>query len=85
MRSYSIKEFCALHGCSRNFYYQMEKDGTGPKTFPLGRHRRISEEANAEWVRSLEAIPRDPETVAKKSAQTRSARFAREDRQAVQP
>ncbi|WP_426608994.1 helix-turn-helix transcriptional regulator [Bradyrhizobium sp. McL0616] len=56
MRSYSIDQWCELHGLSRPFFYKLQKQGEAPKTFPVGRCVRISEEANAAWVTAREAI-----------------------------
>jgi excisionase family DNA binding protein len=85
MRSFSINEWCELHGLSRPFFYTLEKNGEAPKTFPVGRHRRISESANAQWIALREATPVDPSIKAKRSAIGRSNVAARKDRLAVQP
>ena len=56
MRSFSIDEWCALHGFSRSFFYKLAAQGEGPKPFKCGRCTRISEAAAIEWIASREAI-----------------------------
>lgn len=56
MRSYSILEWCELHGLSRPFFYKLAKQGEAPKTFNIGRCVRITEQANREWLAAREAI-----------------------------
>jgi excisionase family DNA binding protein len=56
MRSFSIDEWCQLHGFSRSFFYKLAAQGEGPKTFKCGRCTRISEAAATEWVASREAV-----------------------------
>lgn len=36
MRSFSIDEWCQLHGFSRSFFYKLTSQGEGPKTFKIG-------------------------------------------------
>lgn len=55
MLSYSIDEWCQMHGLSRSFFYVLQKRGEGPTTFKIGKLTRISEEANRYWVASKEA------------------------------
>lgn len=55
MLSYSIKEWCQMHGLSHSFFYKMQKSGEGPSTFKIGRLTRVSEEANRYWVAAKEA------------------------------
>lgn len=56
MRSFSIDEWCQLHGFSRSFFYKLTSQGEGPKTFKIGRCLRISEAAASEWVTAREAV-----------------------------
>jgi excisionase family DNA binding protein len=56
MRSYSVDEWCALHGFSRSFFYKMVSQGEAPATFRAGSCRRISENANAAWIAAREAV-----------------------------
>lgn len=54
--AYSIQEFCAAHGgIARTAFYEMMKNGHGPRTFKVGRRTLISLEAAADWRRSMEA------------------------------
>jgi predicted DNA-binding transcriptional regulator AlpA len=55
MRSYSIDDWCKLHGLSRAFFYKLASQGEAPETFKVGRCTRITEEANAAWLRAREA------------------------------
>jgi predicted DNA-binding transcriptional regulator AlpA len=56
MRSFSIDEWCQLHGFSRSFFYKLMSQGEGPKTFKIGRCTRISEAAAAEWVTERDTV-----------------------------
>jgi predicted DNA-binding transcriptional regulator AlpA len=56
MRSFSIEQWCEIHALSRSMFYKMAKQGTAPRTFKVGASTRISEQANDEWVKSLEAV-----------------------------
>jgi predicted DNA-binding transcriptional regulator AlpA len=56
MRSFSIDDWCQLHNLSRAFFYKLDTQGQAPKTFKIGRCRRISEAAATEWVAAREAI-----------------------------
>jgi predicted DNA-binding transcriptional regulator AlpA len=84
MRSFSIDEWCALHGISRPQFYILDKEGKAPKTFVIGqRRRRISEQANADWIAALEAAPLDERTAAVRSASGLHAVGRRKDRRAA--
>jgi excisionase family DNA binding protein len=54
MQSYTIQQWCELHGLSRSFFYKIAAAGQAPRTFSVGKCRRVSAEANAEWVKSRE-------------------------------
>jgi excisionase family DNA binding protein len=56
MRSFSVDEWCQLHGFSRSFFYKLATQGEAPKTFKIGRCTRISEAAATEWMAAREAI-----------------------------
>jgi excisionase family DNA binding protein len=56
MRSYSIEQWCELHDFSRSFFYKLASQGEAPRTFSAGASRRISEEANREWIAAREAL-----------------------------
>ena len=54
-QAFTVAQFCAAHGnLSRTLFYAMLKDGTGPRTFTIGRKRLISAEAATEWRERLE-------------------------------
>jgi excisionase family DNA binding protein len=55
MLSYSIDEWCRLHGLSRAFFYKLKERGEAPATFQVGRLVRISEDANRYWMAQKEA------------------------------
>jgi hypothetical protein len=55
MSSKTIQEWCDSHRYSRSFFYVLEKAGKSPLTFKVGTTRRISEEADAQWVKDREA------------------------------
>jgi len=52
---YSVDEFCDSHDLSRTTYFQLEKEGRGPRSMKIGRRRLITLEAAAEWRASMEA------------------------------
>jgi len=54
-QTYSIPEFCAAHGISRGYFYEMRKRGIGPKEMRAGGRVMISREAAAAWRRECEA------------------------------
>ena len=56
MQSFSVDEWCQLHGFSRAFFYKLATQGEAPKTFKVGRCTRISEAAAAEWVSAREEL-----------------------------
>lgn len=55
MMSYSIDEWCKMHGLSRSFFYALQARGEAPKSFKVGRCTRISEDANRYWLAEREA------------------------------
>jgi hypothetical protein len=58
MRSFSIKTFCERQDIGRTHYYALEKAGKGPRWFWAGKCRRISEQAESEWIAAREAETR---------------------------
>jgi excisionase family DNA binding protein len=54
--SFTIDEFCANEKISRSFFYKLDAQGNAPKTYPLGRTRRISRAAHEAWRAAREAI-----------------------------
>jgi predicted DNA-binding transcriptional regulator AlpA len=55
MKSYSVAEWCALHGFSRSFFYKLNAAGQAPRYFKAGAAVRITEAAAAEWIAAREA------------------------------
>jgi predicted DNA-binding transcriptional regulator AlpA len=53
-RAFSIAVFCEDNGISRAHFYNLKKRGLAPKTLMVGRRRLVSDEAAAEWRRSME-------------------------------
>jgi hypothetical protein len=45
----TIPEFCSSHGISEAFYYELQKNGKGPRTMHVGRRRLISVEEAQRW------------------------------------
>jgi len=54
----SIAEFCGTHNISRSTFYNMVKDGTGPRTMKVRGRTLVSNEAAAEWRRQCESASR---------------------------
>ncbi len=54
-QTYTVAQFCADHNISRTHFYQLTKDGKGPRLMKLGRRVLISAEAAADWRRQMEA------------------------------
>jgi hypothetical protein len=52
--SFTIPEWCAHRKVSRSMFYKLDAQGLAPKTYSVGTARRISPEADAEWLRQRE-------------------------------
>lgn len=52
--AYTVAQFCADHSISRTHFYQLIKDGKGPRMMKLGRRTLIGAEAAADWRRDME-------------------------------
>lgn len=52
--AYTVDEFCRSHRISRVKFYELLRDGRGPRTMRIGRRQLISREAAAEWRRQME-------------------------------
>ena len=50
----TVAQFCADHNISRTTFYQLVKDGRGPRFMKVGRRTLISDEAGADWRRAME-------------------------------
>lgn len=57
--AYSIDEFCARNGISRQLFYKLKPQGKMPKTFKLGARVLISREAAAAWRYAREEAAQD--------------------------
>ncbi|WP_439925527.1 helix-turn-helix transcriptional regulator [Nitrobacter sp. JJSN] len=55
MKSFTLREWCELRRCSRSYFYRLLKDGKAPRTFLVGCQRRVTEQADAEWLAAREA------------------------------
>jgi excisionase family DNA binding protein len=53
--SFTIDEFCAAEKISRSFFYKLQSQGKAPKTYPVGRTRRIRGAAIEAWRTAREA------------------------------
>lgn len=53
--AHSVDEFCERNNISRSTYYDLRRQGLGPKEMKVGKRRIISVEAAAEWRRAMEA------------------------------
>lgn len=53
-QAFTIAEFCQSHGFSRAHYFNLQRDGLGPRTMQVGARRLISQEAAIEWRRACE-------------------------------
>lgn len=53
--SLSIDAWCESHGFARSFFYKLQSQNQGPRTFKVGRLTRISVAADAEWIAEREA------------------------------
>jgi hypothetical protein len=52
---YTVPEFCEAHGgISKVFFYQLLKEGKGPRLMKVGRRTLVTAEAAAEWRRLME-------------------------------
>ena len=52
--AFSVSEFCEAHRISRSLFYELRRNGLGPKEMKVGARRLISHEAAAEWRRRME-------------------------------
>jgi predicted DNA-binding transcriptional regulator AlpA len=53
--SCSINEFCRIERISRSFFYKLESHGQAPKTYNVGRIRRITRASHEAWRAAREA------------------------------
>jgi hypothetical protein len=53
--SFTIPEWCRHRRISISMYYKLRAQGKGPATLDVGRHKTITPEADAAWVRERQA------------------------------
>jgi len=58
-KAYSIGEFCDQHGICRATFYNLRKQGIGPRIMKVGGRILISEEAAAGWRQNMESAAGD--------------------------
>jgi hypothetical protein len=65
--SFTIPEWCRHRRVSISMYYKLRAQGRAPATLDVGRHKTITAEADAAWVRERQAasIPGNPITSTK--------------------
>jgi hypothetical protein len=51
---YPVSAFCEAHHIARSFFYQLLREGRGPRITKLGRRTFVTREAAAEWRRRNE-------------------------------
>jgi predicted DNA-binding transcriptional regulator AlpA len=54
-RSFTVIEWCAMRGYSRPFFYTLKKTGDAPDTIGVGKAQRITDAADARWLKRQEA------------------------------
>jgi hypothetical protein len=53
--AYSISGFCDAHSISRSKFYDLMRQGLGPRLMDVDGAKRITAEAAADWRREREA------------------------------
>jgi predicted DNA-binding transcriptional regulator AlpA len=53
--TFTLKEFLAVEKISRSYFYKLEQIGKAPRTYNIGRTRRVTGAARREWRAALEA------------------------------
>jgi predicted DNA-binding transcriptional regulator AlpA len=51
----SIQQFCDAHDLSRSMFYKLRKAGLAPRIMKVGKRTLITDEASADWRRTMEA------------------------------
>jgi len=54
---FTVSEFCEAHRISKAGFYELVKNGRGPRLMRIGRKPLVSVEAAAEWRRTMECAP----------------------------
>ena len=55
-QAHTIDEFCENNRISRSAYYNLKKDGLGPREMRCGRKPIITPEAEDDWRRMMERL-----------------------------
>ena len=50
----SVRDFCAAYDFSKSMFYKLRKAGKGPRIIKVGNRTLITEDAEADWIKSLE-------------------------------
>jgi hypothetical protein len=54
IRSFTISQWCEMRGYSRVFFYTLKKRGDAPQVIGHGKAQRITDDADARWVKRQE-------------------------------
>ena len=54
-KAYSIDQFCEVHGFGRTAYYNLKRDGLGPREIHVGTKPLVTEESAKDWRAQMEA------------------------------
>ncbi len=54
VQAQTVDEFCQSHRISRGTFYNLLKDGRGPRVMKIGSRTLISAEAAVDWRRRME-------------------------------
>ena len=52
--AFSVEAFCKSHNISRAMYYNLQKEGKGPRLMRVGTKPLISAESAAKWRQKME-------------------------------
>jgi hypothetical protein len=69
-KSRSIAEFCKRNSISRAYFYKLKNQGKGPRMMATNR---ISDEAEVDWCRMMEAEPRSQRIPCRRRAEAEAA------------
>jgi hypothetical protein len=58
LRSYTVSQWCAMRGYSRPFFYTLRKTGDAPDVIGQGKAQRITDAADARWLKRQERLAR---------------------------
>lgn len=56
VEAYTIEQFCQAHGFSKAHYFNIAREGKGPRIMRVGSRVLISREAAADWRRACEQV-----------------------------